>query len=145
MLTMSSRKGFVKDGDLDFDSAWDILATAFKEIHAKNASKLSFEELYRTAYKIVLRKKAEELYEKVSNFEESWLIDGVRPRVTSLITPSIIVGSLGPSQDGQSNERRIAGERFMRSLKESFDHHTLCMSMITDVLMYMVSVILIPR
>ncbi len=133
----------MKDGDVDFDGTWNILAEALKEIHAKNASKLSFEELYRNAYKLVLKKKADDLYERVRNFEENWLVQEVRPRITSLITPSIAARSHG-SEDGQSNERRLAGERFMRALKDAFEHHQLCMAMITDVLMYMVSLRWLP-
>nr|POE93326.1 cullin-3 [Quercus suber] len=59
--------------DVDFEQAWNTLERAFKEIHTKNASELSFEELYRNAYRIVLKKKGEELYHKVAQFEEAWL------------------------------------------------------------------------
>ncbi|KAK3076578.1 Cullin-3, partial [Teratosphaeriaceae sp. CCFEE 6253] len=52
--------------DVDFHTTWAILETAFGEIHTKNASALSFEELYRYAYKIVLKKKGEELYNRVA-------------------------------------------------------------------------------
>jgi cullin 3 len=131
-------QGLTKD-DIDFDATWSILETALKEIHTKNASKLSFEELYRAAYKIVLKKKAELLYQKVSNLEEEWLRDQVKVRVGTFITPSLLAGAPAHTQDGQANERRVAGERFMKVLKDCFEDHQLCMSMITDVLMYMVS------
>jgi cullin 3 len=36
---------------------WAELSASLREIHTKNASKLSFEELYRNAYKLVLKKK----------------------------------------------------------------------------------------
>ena len=45
--------------DVDFDTTWGILERAFEEIHTKNASALSFEELYRNAYKIVLKKRGD--------------------------------------------------------------------------------------
>jgi cullin 3 len=139
-LNMSKRnaQGLTKD-DIDFDATWNILATALNEIHTKNASKLSFEELYRAAYKIVLKKKAELLYQRVSSLEEDWLRNQVKVRVGTFITPSLLAGAPAHTVDGQANERRVAGERFMKVLKDAFEDHQLCMSMITDVLMYMVS------
>lgn len=135
---MSRYQGLTKDDNVDFEAIWRVLETALIEIHTKNASKLSFEELYRNAYKIVLKKKGDVLYEKVSQLEERWLRDNVRIRINQLVTPSIILGAAGESFAGQSTERRIAGERFMRQLKDAYSDHHLCMGMITDVLMYMV-------
>jgi hypothetical protein len=135
---MSHHQGLSKDENVDFEAIWHVLETALIEIHTKNASKLSFEELYRNAYKIVLKKKGDVLYEKVSSLEESWLRDNVRIRINQLVTPSIIFGAAGESFAGQSTERRIAGERFLRQLKDAFTDQQLCMGMITDVLMYMV-------
>lgn len=137
---MANRKaqGLTKD-DIDFDSTWNVLATALNEIHTKNASKLSFEELYRAAYKLVLKKKAELLYQRVSGLEEDWLCNHVRARVAAFVTPSLFAGAPAHNIDGQANERRVAGERFMKALKDAYEDHQLCMSMITDVLMYMVS------
>ena len=136
---MIARKGLTKDDNIDFDGVWDVLATALQEIHTKNASKLSFEELYRNAYKIVLKKKGDVLYERVSSLEEIWLRDYVRSRINEFVTPSLIMAAAGESVEGQSNERRMAGERFLRVIKEAYSDHQLCMGMITDVLMYMVS------
>ena len=137
---MGPHQGLTKDDNVDFDAIWHVLETALREIHTKNASKLSFEELYRNAYKIVLKKKGDLLYDRVSVLEESWLRDNVRIQINQLVTPSIILGAAGESFAGQGTERRIAGERFMRQLKDSFSDHQLCMGMITDVLMYMVKV-----
>jgi hypothetical protein len=74
--------------------------------------------------------------------EESWLRDTVRVKINQFITSSIVFGAAGESFAGQSTERRIAGERFMRELKDAFSDHQLCMGMITDVLMYMVRFVL---
>jgi hypothetical protein len=86
----------------------------------------------------VLKKKGDVLYERVSLLEESWLRDVVKARINQFVTSSIILGAAGESFAGQSTERRIAGERFMRELKDAFSDHQLCMGMIMDVLMYMV-------
>lgn len=124
---------------VDFDEAWNILRSSLQEIHGKNASQLSFEELYRHAYKLVLKKKGDLLYEKVKNFEETWLADTVQPRITStLATGLLIPGTEGGSTFATTNEKRAEGEKLLRSLKEAWEDHNLCMNMITDVLMYMV-------
>ena len=45
---------------------WNALSSAIKEIHKEHASDLSFEELYRNAYNLVLQKHGDLLYEGVS-------------------------------------------------------------------------------
>lgn len=125
--------------DVDFETTWKTLERAFTEIHEKNASALSFEELYRNAYKIVLKKKGDELYNKVAQFEENWLSDAVRPKIVNLLTaPLQLTDDLGRSL-ATTAERRVAGERFLSALKTSWEDHQVCMGMLTDVLMYMVS------
>lgn len=135
---MSLSQGLTKD-EVDLDSVWKTLSTAFLEIHMKNASQLSFEELFRNAYKLVLKKKQDFLYDRVVQLEESWLRDHVRPKILSFITPTMTVGNLEQTTGVQSNERRIAGERLIRVVTDAFADHQLSMGMITDVLMYMVS------
>jgi cullin 3 len=46
---------------------WDALANAIDEIYNRNASQLSFEELYRNAYNLVLHKYGTLLYEGVTD------------------------------------------------------------------------------
>jgi cullin 3 len=127
--------------DVDFETTWKVLERAFTEIHEKNASALSFEELYRNAYKLVLKKKGTDLYNKVAQFEEQWLGNGVRPKIVNLLTaPLQLTDDLGRSL-ATTSERRVAGERFLASLKLAWEDHQVCMGMLTDVLMYMVSTI----
>jgi cullin 3 len=125
--------------DVDFQTTWNVLETAFREIHTKNASALSFEELYRNAYKIVLKKKGEELYNKVAQFEEQWLSQNVRTSIVKTLTAPLTVND-GPGRTlATANERRQAGETFLRKLRQAWEDHQVCMGMLTDVLMYMVS------
>lgn len=125
--------------DVDFDTTWQTLERAFLEIHTKNASQLSFEELYRNAYKIVLKKKGDELYNKVAQFEEKWLGETVRDRITKLLTsPFLFTDDVGRTLAAPA-ERRAAGEGVLKALKQAWEDHQVCMSMLTDVLMYMVS------
>lgn len=44
------------------DTIWNLLKNAIQEIQKKNNSGLSFEELYRNAYTMVLHKRGERLY-----------------------------------------------------------------------------------
>jgi cullin 3 len=124
--------------EIDFDSTWSVIESAFNEIHTKNASRLSYEELYRHAYRIVLKKKGEELYKKVKLFEKHWLSSAVRSGIQQLLSPNLLADSqsLGGTT---ANERRVSGEKFLKGLKQAWGDHQVCMSMLADVLMYMVS------
>ena len=136
---MPNRSKGLNSVDVDFEGTWKILEQAFLEIHQKNASALSFEELYRNAYKIVLKKKGEELYNKVAQFEARWLSETVRERVVKQLTgPLLLLSDNGGRSLATSAERRVAGEGFLRALKQSWEDHQTCMGMLTDVLMYMV-------
>ncbi|KAI9697126.1 MAG: Cullin-3 [Bogoriella megaspora] len=123
--------------DLDFDSTWAVLQASFREIHTKNASQLSFEMLYRNAYKIVLKKRGEALYERVKDFEANWLSNDVRQRLETLLSPALVFTATQETSNQTANDRRFAGERFLRGLKEAWLDQQTCMSMLTDVLMYM--------
>lgn len=56
---------------------WEALANAIDEIYNRNASQLSFEELYRNAYNLVLHKHGTLLYEGVSEKISSHLLETV--------------------------------------------------------------------
>ncbi|KAK4962205.1 hypothetical protein LTR28_004667, partial [Elasticomyces elasticus] len=125
---------------MDFEQTWAILASAFTQIHEKQASKLSFEELYRNAYKIVLKKKGDELYLRVAEFERDWLSSEIERRIHKELPPQLMNALQGRSSAGSvgDDQVRTQGERFLRQLKLAWEDHQTCMSMLTDVLMYMV-------
>ncbi|MCJ1473410.1 Cullin-3 [Lambiella insularis] len=134
MANIESRisKGLTSDDEVDFDSIWATLASSLREIHTKNASNLSFEQLYRDAYKLVLKKKGEALYNKVKSFEEDWLIHNVHPQILESLPSEYVTGSVS-----SVNENRVIGERLMRALKHAWEDHNTSMNMTADVLMYM--------
>lgn len=109
---------------VDFDSSWTKLSGAIMEIHHKNASKLSFEELYRTAYALVLRKFGKRLYDAVNNEIRNYLLTSVVTRLSHLIA-------------SETKKPRPNTVEILRSVRKSFDDHTLCMRMISDILMYL--------
>jgi len=125
------------NNDIDFEETWNVLASSLKEMHTKNASQLSFETIYRHGYKIVLKKKGEVFYDRLQKFEQDWLGNHVQSHLRTLVTPSL----LNNGQSGNPatvNERRTAGERFLKGVKEAFEDHHLVMNMATDVFMYLV-------
>ena len=127
------KQGFTKD-EVDFEQTWEVLHKAFREIHERNASNLSFEELFRNAYKLVLKKKGDFLFEKVKLLEIDVLDNKVRQEIRSLAAPALV---LPGASDVSNIEKRSAGERFMKQLTTSFNAHAQEAGMITDVLMYM--------
>ncbi|KAJ5585506.1 uncharacterized protein N7459_005306 [Penicillium hispanicum] len=139
------RRGFASANADDFDAIWSVLSSSLTEINTKNASSLSFEELYRNAYKIVLMMRGEDLYERVNQLEENWLRNTVQKRITESISSSLVMAQTSTELQDQPNERRAAAEKFMAALKEAWEDHQLCMGMITDVLMYMDRIVSVDR
>lgn len=125
-------------GEDDFDLCWDLLRQALIDVHEKNAGKLSFEQLYRASYKIVLRKKGELLYDRVKEFEEQWFRDHVMPPIEALLTKSLINITLVSMPNSTStSERRQLGEKFLVGIRDSWVDHNTSMNMIADILMYL--------
>lgn len=60
------------------NSIWDLLKNAIQEIQKKNNSGLSFEELYRNAYTMVLHKHGEKLYTGLREVVTEHLVNKVR-------------------------------------------------------------------
>ena len=132
---------YAHDDTVRFEDAWAILRASLVEIHSKNASQLSFEELYRHAYKLVLKKMGDLLYEQVKRFEGSWLSEEVQPQIVSMISPVLFAARSSEIRlTTEGNEKRVAGDRLLRSLKNAWEDHITCMNMVTDVLMYMVGI-----
>jgi hypothetical protein len=111
-----------------------VLAQSLREIHHKNASALSFEALYRNAYKLVLKKYGDRLYNQVGQLVTEHLQYVAVRDVKPLVPSAVVTGTVG-----SAIEKRNGGSKFLEQLKAVWEDHQLCMSMITDVLMYMVS------
>ncbi|VDO59389.1 unnamed protein product [Haemonchus placei] len=94
---------------------WEMLKKAIQEIQRKNNSGLSFEELYRNAYTMVLHKYGERLYTGLKQVVEDHLRNYVRVK---------IVESLDSGN-------------FLEVINEAWSDHTTAMVMIRDILMYM--------
>ncbi|KAJ9157558.1 Cullin-domain-containing protein [Pleurostoma richardsiae] len=121
----------------EFEHCWQLLREALVDIHNRNASKLSFEQLYRASYKIVLKKKGDDLYSRVKAFEERWFAEQVIPRIQSLLSKNLVTVTFQDLPGTTANERRQMGEKFLAGLKESWQNHNFSMNMTADVLMYL--------
>ncbi|CAL1133607.1 unnamed protein product [Cladocopium goreaui] len=92
---------------------WECLKHAIHQIHEHNASSLSFEELYRNAYNLVLHKYGELLYNGVQGV----VADHLKGVAQSCI--------------------ECPDDRLLDELKKQWDDHKTTMVMIRDILMYM--------
>ncbi|KAM0058202.1 putative cullin protein, neddylation [Helianthus debilis subsp. tardiflorus] len=95
------------------EKTWKILEHAIHEIYNHNASGLSFEELYRNAYNMVLHKFGEKLY------------SGLVSTMTSHLKE--IAVSIEAAQ----------GALFLEELDRKWTEHNKALQMIRDILMYM--------
>merc|ERR1719427_2597 len=69
---------------------WDLLKMAIQEIQKKNNSGLSFEELYRNAYTMVLHKHGERLYNGLKEVVTIHLESKVRTDVLSSLNNNFL-------------------------------------------------------
>lgn len=95
-------------------SIWTLLKNAIQEIQKKNNSGLSFEELYRNAYTMVLHKHGEKLYTGLKEVVSEHLTEKVRTDVLASLN-----------------------NNFLQTLNEAWNDHQTSMVMIRDILMYM--------
>ena len=109
-----------------------MLGKAFKGIYNKNASELSFEVLYRTAYSVVLHKDGDKLYEAAKEVVGAHLEEVAAGEIhgawQELVNPP----------GTREYEKQDAGVRFLKVVRDAWEDHILCMRMIRDVLMYLV-------
>ncbi|CAH2066734.1 unnamed protein product, partial [Iphiclides podalirius] len=96
------------------ESIWTLLKNAIQEIQKKNNSGLSFEELYRNAYTMVLHKHGERLY------------TGLKEVVTHHLETKVREDVLHSLHNG-----------FLQTLNYAWTDHQTSMVMIRDILMYM--------
>ncbi|KAH7027313.1 Cullin [Microdochium trichocladiopsis] len=124
-------------GPNDFEQCWEKLQDALRDIHNRNAGNLSFEQLYRYSYKIVLQKSGGLLYDRVKEFEENWFAKEVMPPILNLVSKNLISVTLHENSGTSVVDRRAMGEKFLKGIKSSWESHNISMNMIADILMYL--------
>lgn len=95
------------------DKTWQILERAIHQIYNQDASGLSFEELYRNAYNMVLHKFGEKLY------------TGFIATMTSHL------------KEKSKLIEAAQGGSFLEELNKKWNEHNKALEMIRDILMYM--------
>ncbi|OZJ05319.1 hypothetical protein BZG36_01568 [Bifiguratus adelaidae] len=122
------------------EDSWQTLATAITQIHQKNASVLSYEELYRIAYNMVMRKKGSQLYNGVREVVELHLKDvaenEIKPAFGILSTSSSSASRTSNDMPGASSSMSDGNSSFLKVMKKVWEDHTMSMRMIKDVLSY---------
>lgn len=96
------------------NNIWTLLKNAIQEIQKKNNSGLSFEELYRNAYTMVLHKHGEKLYTGLRDVVTDHLVEKIREDVLTALN-----------------------NNFLQTLNSAWNDHQTSMVMIRDILMYM--------
>ena len=92
---------------------WETIRDAIHKIYQKEASSLSYEELYRTAYHLVLYKHGQMLY------------DNVKETTVQLLRP--IANELAMTHD----------DSFLALFNLKWKETKMCIDMIRDILLYM--------
>jgi len=100
---------------------WNTLCSAIGEIYNQNASTLSYEELYRFAYNLVIHKHSEFLY------------DGVKNAIRDHLTVSLI--KISEAKDDQ----------IISEIVKCWSFHSIAFDKIRDIMMYMDRTYCLPR
>ncbi|CAG0898993.1 unnamed protein product, partial [Cyprideis torosa] len=96
------------------ENIWNLLKNAIQAIQRKNSNGLSFEELYRNAYTMVLHKHGERLYAGLKEVVQTHLETKVRQEVLDSLHYN-----------------------FLQTLSTTWQEHQTAMVMIRDILMYL--------
>ncbi|KAK5658878.1 hypothetical protein OQA88_1692 [Cercophora sp. LCS_1] len=131
------RRPIIRKETSEFEPCWEILQSAFNDIHNRTAGEIKFEQLYRASYKIVVKKKGELLYDRVTEFEGDYFRVHVMPRIAEVITSNLVNIALVQAPGTSSYQRRQLGEVFLRGVRKVWDDHQTAMNMIADILMYL--------
>eukprot|EP00744_Colponema_vietnamica_P001479 GILI01002448.1.p1 GENE.GILI01002448.1~~GILI01002448.1.p1 ORF type:complete len:735 (+),score=195.81 GILI01002448.1:139-2343(+) len=94
-------------------NTWKLLEKAIQEIYSHNSGTLSFEELYRNAYNLVLHKHGDLLYQGVSESVRKQLLAAAEKVVTT------------------------TDDLLLKELQDQWQNHKVIMGIIRDILMYM--------
>lgn len=111
------------DSAVDYELSWWVLSNAITQIQNKNVSKLSYEQLYRKAYTLVLRKYGTKLYDDVASLIKEHLLRKRDGLLAILKSSSSLNNSIN--------------EEFMKAILLEWDEHLQSMKFVSDVLMYL--------
>lgn len=107
--------------EVDYDKSWSVLANAIAQIQHKDVSHLSYEQLYRKAYVLVLRKLGAKLYDDVAKIIVEHLVERREKLVKVMETLTL----------------KSTNEGFMKAVLVEWDEHLQSMKFVSDILMYL--------
>lgn len=137
--------------EVDFNSAWnEKLAPAISDIYNRNATSRSFEELYRTSYYLVVKKKSEQLYKAV----QAKVSDELNNQVDAILAPLLVAPQLSsgaPAPQQTQLDESVAAisdsvpdsadisrtTDFIIAIKKFWSENSLCIRMTSDVMAYL--------
>lgn len=127
---------------VDPNESWKLLEVAIHDIQNKNASKWSFEQLYRLAYNLVLSKNAQFLYNHVHDEIVKHLEENVRTQLESLIierNEQSMVHASATKADGESDLTLSKSDsaEILKLFNKIWDDHLISVWLISQVVMYM--------
>ncbi|KAG0216268.1 Cullin-3 [Mortierella sp. GBA30] len=129
MATVRRTKGKIRppqrrtDKDSHFDETWSTLSNAICTIHEQKAYTLSYEEVYRSGYNLVVHKCGERLYNGVKDLITQYL----ESEAETKILPVLGLADASPAE----------GVQVLKVIQRLWKHHVTCLLMISDILVHM--------
>ncbi|GAN08649.1 cullin-domain-containing protein [Mucor ambiguus] len=131
---MSLKKGRIRpvkrmpvmDHTQEYEEGFEILRNAITVIFQKQARELSYELLYRTAYKLTIRQFGERLYHDVAKV----IADYLETTAEQAIVPAFINTSIEKSTADE-------GASFLKTVKKVWDDFKAAIDLILQVLYYL--------
>lgn len=144
----------LSSNSVDPNESWKLLQVAIHDIQTKNASKWSFEQLYRLAYNLVLSKNAQYLYNHVHDEIVKHLEDNIRIQLQSFIIEKSdhdnmntddIDAYIGMERDeNHMNKETVPSKiskgdsaEILKLFNKIWDDHLISVWLISQVVMYM--------
>lgn len=125
---------FGTSNKVDPIESWEILSNAINDIENKNASKWSFEQLYRIAYNLVLSKNGEFLYNKIKNEFSKHLNTKLQNNIIDFI---IERGDNNVNNNGIIELNKIDSLEVLKKLNFLWSDYLISTWLISQVAMYM--------
>lgn len=120
------------------NESWKLLQVAIHDIQNKNASKWSFEQLYRVAYTLVLSKNGQFLYKHVHDEIVRHLDENITTQMETLILEKCI----DLDSDEKMNHEKLPlnksdSAEILTLFNKLWDDHLISIWLISQVVMYM--------
>jgi cullin 3 len=123
--------------------SWERLEMAIAQIYSKTVSQLSFEELHRHAYNLVLQKQGQVLYQKLkaclTHHLEHLKAVNIAPTIESTLGTFQQEGLIKRAMDSSLATTLALSQAhsFLKAIDETWKHHSTVMKMVSDIHLYL--------